>query len=116
MQANNGADVVPYSKTATSDAVLYFAGTIVGQGILATTSVPFCAIISKALLKPPSIFSTLVTGEEAEETEGRDETRLHNASRSNLTWRFDNWDFSLTRNRPFVYSKSSRWIGSPVMR
>lgn len=82
MQANNGADVVPYSKTATSDAVLYFAGTIVGQAILATTSVPFCAIISKALLKPPSIFSTLVT---AEETESRDETRLHNASRSNLT-------------------------------
>lgn len=69
MQANNRADVVPYSKTATSDAVLYFAGTIVEQGILATTSVPFCAVISKALLKPPFIFSTLVM---AEETEGRD--------------------------------------------
>jgi hypothetical protein len=66
---------------ATSDAVLYFDGTTAGHGILAMTSFPFSAVINKALLKPPSIFSILDIGEE---TEGKDETSEHRASRSNL--------------------------------
>lgn len=72
---------LPYSNVATSDAVLYLDGTTARHGILARTPFLFSAVISKVLLKPPSIFSTLDIGDE---TEGKDETSEHRASRSNL--------------------------------
>ena len=102
---------LPYSKVAASDAVLYSAGTMLGHGIFVVTSFPFSAVINNALLKPPSNLSIWDMGED---TEGKDETTVQRASRSNLAYRFDSSCFSLTRNRPFVYSKScSYWIGSP---
>lgn len=73
---------LPYPNVATSDAVLYLAGTTLGQGIFPMASLPFSAVINKALLKPLSIFSNLDIGEEIE---GKDETSVHIASRSNLT-------------------------------
>lgn len=100
-----------YSKTAASDAVLYLGGITLGHGNFAITSFPFSAVISKALLNPPSILSILEMGEE---TCGKSETSAQRASRSNLAYRFDISCFSLTKNRPLVYSYScSRWIGSP---
>lgn len=50
-------------STATSDAVQYMGLPAHGQGILAIYWEPPSLVISKALLKPPSIFSIFKTGD-----------------------------------------------------
>lgn len=46
-----------YRRTATSEAVVFFAGRAIGKGILAILSLPSSFRMSSALLNPPSSFS-----------------------------------------------------------
>lgn len=71
---------IPNVRTATSDAVEYCLGTIFRQGTLAITVRLFSAVINRALLYPPSFFSTRRMGEA---TDGWEETMTQRACRSN---------------------------------
>jgi len=82
-----------------------------GQGIFATTSIPSSVVIRRALLKPPSILSTLHT---EVPFFVKHATTSHNFRTSNLTCRFKNSCFSSNKNRPLEYWKSaSSLIDSP---
>lgn len=73
---------IPYFKTTTSDSVVYTAGPELRHGIFAIISIPFSFFISRALLKPPSIFSTALMGDASTPAAAATSQR---ASRSNFT-------------------------------
>lgn len=73
---------IPYFKTATSDSVVYTAGPELRHGIFAIISIPFSFFISRALLKPPSIFSIALMGDASPPAAAATSQR---ASRSNFT-------------------------------
>jgi hypothetical protein len=102
-----------YFKTATSEAVVYFGGPAMGNGIFATISLPSSLHKSSALLNPPSIFSIARTGEYF--CPPVDAATSQSRSTSNVTYLRSHACFSLARNRPLVYlNKSSRFMGLPA--
>jgi hypothetical protein len=102
-----------YCKTATSEAVVYFGGPAMGNGIFAMISLPSCLRKSSALLNPPSIFAIARTGEYF--CPPVDAAISQSRSTSNVTCLRSHACFSLARKRPLVYlNKSSRSIGLPA--
>jgi hypothetical protein len=104
---------VRYFRTATSDAVVYFGGPAMGNGIFAMISLPSSLCKSRALLNPPSIFSIASTGEYC--CPPVDAAIAQSLSISKVTYLRPHAWFSLARKRPLVYlNKSSRCIGLPA--
>jgi hypothetical protein len=107
------AQNVRYFRTATSDAVVYFGGPAIGNGIFAMISLPSSLRRSSALLNPPSIFSIALIGEFC--CPPVDAAIAQSRSTSKVTYLRSHACFSLARNRPLVYlNKSSRFIGLPA--